>query len=63
PEGGIVTKVLMILTSHADLGDTGRKTGFYLPEAAHPWRVFTEAGYHVDFVSRRAARRPWTVLT
>lgn len=44
-------KILIALTSHAELGDTGRKTGFYVPEAAHPYRVFTDAGYQVDFVS------------
>lgn len=43
---------------NADLGGTGRKTGFYLPEAAHPWKVFTEAGYHVDFVSPKGGEAP-----
>jgi putative intracellular protease/amidase len=58
PDGGIVTKVLMVLTSHADLGDTGHKTGYYLPEVAHPWKVFTEAGYQVDFVSPKGGEAP-----
>jgi putative intracellular protease/amidase len=53
-----VTKVLMVLTSHADLGDTGHKTGYYLPEVAHPWKVFTEAGYQVDFVSPKGGEAP-----
>ncbi len=53
-----MTKVLIVLTSHADLGDTGRKTGFYLPEAAHPWKVFTGAGYRVDFVSPKGGEAP-----
>jgi putative intracellular protease/amidase len=53
-----VTKVLMVLTSHADLGNTGRKTGCYLPEVAHPWKVFTEAGYQVDFVSPKGGEVP-----
>ncbi len=44
-------KVLMMLSSHTQLGDTGRETGWYLPEAAHPWREFCEAGFSVDFVS------------
>jgi putative intracellular protease/amidase len=44
-------KALIALTSHEQLGTTGRKTGFYVPEAAHPYRVFTQAGYEVDFVS------------
>ncbi|MFD6418762.1 type 1 glutamine amidotransferase domain-containing protein [Streptomyces sp. NPDC060194] len=44
-------KILIALTSHDRLGDTGRSTGWYLPEAAHPWKEFTEAGYQVDIVS------------
>jgi putative intracellular protease/amidase len=51
-------KILIALTSHERLGDTGRSTGFYLPEAAHPWRVFTEAGYEVDLVSVRGGNPP-----
>jgi putative intracellular protease/amidase len=43
--------ILLALTSHADLGETGLRTGFYVPEAAHAHRVFTSAGYDVDFVS------------
>jgi putative intracellular protease/amidase len=51
-------KVLIALTSHEELGDTGRKTGFYVPEAAHPYRVFTTAGYDVDFVSVKGGEPP-----
>jgi putative intracellular protease/amidase len=29
-------KILFVVTSHDQLGDTGRKTGFYLPEVVHP---------------------------
>lgn len=43
--------ILIALTSHRALGDTGRETGFYVGEAAHPWKVFTDAGYTVDLVS------------
>ena len=43
--------ILLALTSHADLGDTGLRTGFYVPEAVHAHWVFTSAGYDVDFVS------------
>lgn len=50
--------VLFVLTSHGQLGDTGRPTGFWLAEAAHPWRVFTEAGYRVDLVSIRGGESP-----
>jgi putative intracellular protease/amidase len=51
-------KVLLALTSHGDLGDTGRTTGFYVPEAAHPHAVFTQAGYEVDFVSVQGGEPP-----
>ena len=50
--GGRMTRsVLIVLTSHRPLGDTGRETGFYVGEAAHPWKVFTDAGFTVDLVS------------
>lgn len=52
PYGGRMThSVLIVLTSHRTLGDTGRETGFYVGEAAHPWKVFTDAGLSVDLVS------------
>ncbi|KAJ5612872.1 hypothetical protein N7510_006066 [Penicillium lagena] len=38
-------KILIVLSSHGQLGSTGRKTGWYLPEFAHPYYVFTP---HVD---------------
>ncbi|MFC9284360.1 type 1 glutamine amidotransferase domain-containing protein [Streptomyces collinus] len=50
--------VLIVVTSHAELGDTGRSTGYYMPEVAHPWRVFTEAGVRVDLASVRGGRPP-----
>lgn len=43
--------VLIAMTSHAQLGDTGRPTGAYLPEVAYPWTVFRDAGLTVDLVS------------
>lgn len=51
-------KILIALTSHGELGSTGRSTGFYLPEAAHPWKVFIDAGYTVDLVSVQGGRPP-----
>ena len=39
-------KVLMVLTSHDQLGNTGRKTGFWLEELAAPYYVFKDAGVH-----------------
>ncbi|MGH3615958.1 MAG: type 1 glutamine amidotransferase domain-containing protein [Pseudonocardia sp.] len=50
--------ILIVLTSHATLGATGRPTGFYLSEVAHPWRVFREAGCRVDLVSPAGGRPP-----
>jgi len=52
------TKILIALTSHGELGSTGRSTGFYVSEAAHPWQVFTAAGYAVDLVSVRGGEPP-----
>jgi len=49
-DGGEKEKILFVLTSHDKLGDTGRETGFYLSEAAHPWKVLKE-DYRIDFVS------------
>jgi putative intracellular protease/amidase len=51
-------KILIVLTNHDRLGNTGEKTGFYLDEAAHPYTVFTKAGYEVDFVSPTGASAP-----
>lgn len=50
-------RILIALTSHGDLAGL-RKTGFYLPEVAHPWRVFTDAGYSVDLVSVAGGEPP-----
>lgn len=51
-------KILIAVTSHDKLGDTGKKTGAYLSEVAHPVAVFEEAGYDVDFVSPKGGRPP-----
>ncbi len=39
--------ILLVLTNHGAFGTAGKPTGFYLSEAAHPWKVFREAGYEV----------------
>ncbi|MBA1146302.1 type 1 glutamine amidotransferase domain-containing protein [Ectothiorhodospiraceae bacterium WFHF3C12] len=44
-------RLIFVVTNNATLGETGRETGLFLSEAAHPHRVLTEAGYSVDFVS------------
>ena len=41
-------KILMVLTSHDQLGNTGRKTGFWLEEFAAPYYVFRDAGVRSD---------------
>jgi putative intracellular protease/amidase len=51
-------KILFALTSHQKLGETGRTTGFYVAEAAHPWEVLSDAGYEVDLVSVSGGRPP-----
>ena len=51
-------KILIVLTNHDRLGSTGRKTGFYLDEVAHPYAVFTQAGFKVDFVSPTGEKAP-----
>lgn len=43
-------RALLVLTSHDRLGNAGT-TGYYVSEAADPWRVFTDAGYAVDIAS------------
>ncbi|QNE20503.1 type 1 glutamine amidotransferase domain-containing protein [Kribbella qitaiheensis] len=53
-----MTRVLIALTSHSDLGDTGRRTGFYASEAAEPWSVFRAAGFEVDVVSVAGGEPP-----
>ncbi|KAK0702106.1 class I glutamine amidotransferase-like protein [Lasiosphaeria miniovina] len=51
-------KVLVVLTSHDQLGDTGRKTGWYLPEFAHPYHEFQAAGIEVTVASPLGGAAP-----
>jgi putative intracellular protease/amidase len=51
-------KILMVLTSHARLGDTGAKTGFWLEEFAAPYYVFKDAGAEVTLASPRGGQPP-----
>jgi len=44
-------KILMVLTSHDQLGDTGRPTGFWLEEFAAPYYVFKDAGAAITVAS------------
>jgi putative intracellular protease/amidase len=52
------SKILIVLTSHNSLGNTGKETGFYLPEVSHPEAVFTDAGFVVDYVSPKGGKAP-----
>jgi len=51
-------KVLMVLTSHDQLGDTGRKTGFWLEELAAPYYAFKDAGVEVVLASPQGGQPP-----
>ncbi len=51
-------KVLMVLTSHDQLGNTGKKTGFWLEEFAAPYYVFTDAGVQVTLASPAGGQPP-----
>lgn len=51
-------KVLMVLTSHDQLGNTGRKTGFWLEELAAPYYAFKDAGVEVVLASPKGGQPP-----
>jgi putative intracellular protease/amidase len=51
-------KVLMVLTSHSELGNTGRKTGFWLEELAAPYYTFKDAGVEVVLASPLGGQPP-----
>jgi putative intracellular protease/amidase len=51
-------KILMVLTSHDQLGNTGRKTGFWLEEFAAPYFVFRDAGVDLTLTSPKGGQPP-----
>ena len=51
-------KILMVLTSHDKLGNTGRKTGFWLEEFAAPYYTFKEAGAEIVLASPKGGQPP-----
>jgi putative intracellular protease/amidase len=53
-----VSRILMVLTSHDQLGHTGRKTGFWLEELAAPYYAFKDAGADVVLASPKGGRPP-----
>src|SRR5271154_2582644 len=53
-----IMKILMVLTSHDTLGNTGRKTGFWLEEFAAPYFVFRDAGIELTLASPKGGQPP-----
>ncbi|MBB5883829.1 type 1 glutamine amidotransferase domain-containing protein [Xanthomonas sp. LMG 8992] len=51
-------KILMVLTSHDRLGDTGKKTGFWLEEFAAPYYTFQDAGAELILASPKGGQPP-----
>ena len=51
-------KILMVLTSHAELGNTGEKTGFWVEEFAAPYYAFIDAGIEVTLASPNGGQPP-----
>lgn len=51
-------KILMVLTSHDKLGETGEKTGFWLEEFAAPYYAFVDAGAEVTLASPKGGQPP-----
>jgi putative intracellular protease/amidase len=50
--------ILMVLTSHEQLGNTGKKTGFWLEEFAAPYYVFKDAGADITLASPLGGQPP-----
>ncbi len=50
--------ILMVLTSHSELGDTGEKTGFWVEEFAAPYYEFKDAGFNVVLASVKGGQPP-----
>lgn len=51
-------KILMVLTSHDKLGNTGKKTGFWLEEFAAPYYAFKDAGVEITLASPKGGQPP-----
>ena len=51
-------KVLFVLTSHSEMGNTGEKTGFWIEEFAAPYYVLSDAGVDITLVSPKGAQPP-----
>lgn len=51
-------KILMVLTSHSELGNTGKKTGFWIEEFAAPYYLFKDAGVTITIASPKGGQPP-----
>ncbi|MEX6501316.1 type 1 glutamine amidotransferase domain-containing protein [Pseudomonas zhanjiangensis] len=51
-------KILLVLTSHDQLGDTGSRTGFWLEEFAAPYYLLKDAGAHITLASPKGGQPP-----
>lgn len=57
-ENKTMKKALIVVTSHNQLGNTGRATGYYLSEVTPPYFALAEAGVDVTFVSPKGGKAP-----
>src|SRR5512140_961234 len=53
-----IKKVLIVLTSHSDLGNTGEKTGFWIEEFVAPYYVLADAGVQLTVASPKGGQPP-----
>lgn len=53
-----MAKILFVVTSHADLGSTGKRTGLWLEELAAPWYAVTDAGHSAVLASPQGGAAP-----
>lgn len=51
-------KVLVVLTSHSEMGTSGKPTGWYLPEFSHPHEVLTSKGVEIVVASPKGGESP-----
>ena len=51
-------KILIVLTSHSDLGNTGHKTGFWIEEFAAPYYAMQKAGATITIASPKGGQPP-----
>ena len=52
------SKALIVVTSHSKLGETGKPTGYYLPEVTHPYFELEKAGFEIDIASPLGGEAP-----